>query len=36
MLTDKCKIVFIVEKFVYEICLAYTAATTYNYKFRTV
>ena len=36
VLTDKCKIVFIVEKIVDEICFAYTTATAYNYEFRTI
>lgn len=36
VLSYKCKIVFILEEFVYKICLAYTATTTYDDKFRTV
>ena len=36
MLTHERKIVFVVEEFVYKICLTYTTAAAYNDKFRTV
>ena len=36
VLSYKCEIVFILEEFIYKICLADTATTTYDDKFRTV
>ena len=36
VLSYKCEIIFILEEFIYKICLAYTATTTYDDKFRSV